>query len=124
MSTFTLPSTEWLCSPLGRVEGGVIAMLADSAIASSIQTTLPARTSYASIDLKVTFIRPVSPDGRELSARATVIHRGKTLATASAEVLNADGKQVATAVGSAMIFADRTPTLGRLVEPADEPLDE
>jgi uncharacterized protein (TIGR00369 family) len=95
-------------------------MLADSAIASSIQTTLPARTSYATIDLKVTFIRPVSPDGRDLTARATVIHRGKTLATASAEVLNADGKQVATAVGSAMIFADRTQTLGRLMTPADE----
>jgi uncharacterized protein (TIGR00369 family) len=107
---------------LGRVEGGVIAMLADSAIASSIQATLPARTSYATIDLKVTFIRPVSPDGRDLTAHATVIHRGRTLATASAEVLNADGKQVATAVGSAMIFADRTQTLGRLVEPADEPL--
>jgi len=123
-ATFRLPSTEWLCSPLGRVEGGVIAMLADSAIASSIQTTLPAHTSYATIDLKVTFIRPVSPDGRDLTARATVIHRGKTLATASGEVLNADGKQVATAVGSAMIFADRTPTLGRLVEPADEPPTE
>jgi uncharacterized protein (TIGR00369 family) len=119
-ATFKLPSSEWLCSPLGRVEGGVIAMLADSAIASSIQTTLPARTSYATIDLKVTFIRPVSPDGRDLTARATVIHRGKTLATASAEVVNADGKQVATAVGSAMIFADRTQTLGRLTTPADE----
>jgi uncharacterized protein (TIGR00369 family) len=119
-ATFRLPSSEWLCSPLGRVEGGVIAMLADSAIASSIQTTLPARTSYASIDLKVTFIRPVMPDGRDLIARAGVIHRGKTLATASAEVVNADGKQVATAVGSAMIFADRTQTLGRLTTPADE----
>jgi uncharacterized protein (TIGR00369 family) len=119
-ATFRLPSTEWLCSPLGRVEGGVIAMLADSAIASSIQTTLPARTSYASIDLKVTFIRPVMPDGRDLVARANVIHRGKTLATASGEVVNADGKQVATAVGSAMIFADRTQTLGRLTTPADE----
>jgi len=121
-AAFRLPATDWLCSPLGRVEGGVIAMIADSVIASSIQTTLPARTSYATIDLKVTFIRPVMPDGRDLVARAHVIHRGRTLATSSAEVLNADGKQVATAVGSAMIFADRTQTLGRLVEPADEPV--
>jgi uncharacterized protein (TIGR00369 family) len=116
---FKLPSSEWLCSPLGRVEGGFIAMVADSAIASSIHTTLPAKTAYASIDLKVTFIRPVMPDGRDLVARASVIHRGKTLATASCIVENADGKQVATAVGSAMIFADRTPTLE--AAPADEP---
>jgi uncharacterized protein (TIGR00369 family) len=121
-ATFRLPSTEWLCSPLGRVEGGVIAMIADSAIASSIQTTLPRKTAYASIDLKVTFIRPVNPDGRDLVARAHVIHRGKTLATASCIVENADGKQVATAVGSAMIFADRTPTLEPMA-PVDEPAE-
>jgi len=119
-AAFKLPCSEWLCSPLGRVEGGVIAMIADSAIASSIHTTLPARTTYATIDLKVKFIRPVMPDGRDLVSRARVIHRGKTLATASAIVENADGKQVATAVGSAMIFADRTPTL-EMVVPVDEP---
>ena len=118
-----LPATEWLCSPLGRVEGGVIAMLADSAIASSIQSTLPPKTAYASIDLKVTFIRPVAPDGRDLVARARVIHRGRTLATSSAVLENADGKQVATAVGSAMIFADRTPTLEHMA-PVDEPAAE
>lgn len=119
-ATFRLPATEWLCSPLGRVEGGMIAMIADSAIASAVQSTLPKRTSYASIDLKVTFVRPVMPDGRDLFARARVIHRGKTLATASAEVVNADGKQVANAIGSAMILPGRTPTLGQWATPADE----
>ena len=98
-------------------------MLADSAIASSIQSTLPPKTAYASIDLKVTFIRPVAPDGRDLVARARVIHRGRTLATSSAVLENADGKQVATAVGSAMIFADRTPTLEHMA-PVDEPAAE
>ena len=29
-AVFTLPCHEWLCSPLQTVEGGVIAMLADS----------------------------------------------------------------------------------------------
>jgi len=52
-ATFVLPATRWLCSPLARVEGGVIAMLADGALASAIQTTLPAGTALAMIDLKV-----------------------------------------------------------------------
>jgi len=41
-ATFALPATEWLCSPLRTVEGGVIAMLADAALAGAIQTTVPA----------------------------------------------------------------------------------
>jgi uncharacterized protein (TIGR00369 family) len=118
--TFVLPATEWLCSPLARVEGGFTAMLADAAIASSVQTTLPPRTAYASVDLKVTYFRPVFPDGRDLVARAEVTHRGSSLATAAAVVRNADGKAVASAVGSAMILPDRTPALDRPLVPEDE----
>ena len=122
--SFVLPATGWSCSPLARVEGGMIAMLADAAIASTIQTTLPAGTAFASVDLKVTFVRPVEPDGRELLARGSMINRGRTLATARAEVVNADGKQVANAVGSAMILPGRTASLDRPVAPAEEALPD
>jgi uncharacterized protein (TIGR00369 family) len=121
-STFAMPSSGWLCSPLGRVEGGFIAMLADAAMAGAVQSTVPAGTAYASVDLKVTFGRPVEPDGRDITATGTIVNRGRTLATARAEVTNADGKQVANAVGSAMILPDRSPSLGRAVAPAEEAL--
>ena len=42
-ATATLPASEWLCSPLGTVQGGVLAMLADTALACAMQTTVPAR---------------------------------------------------------------------------------
>jgi uncharacterized protein (TIGR00369 family) len=64
-ATFVLPASGWLCPPTGLVEGGMIALLADSAIQSAIQTTIPAATAMASIDLKVNFLRPAPPDGRE-----------------------------------------------------------
>jgi uncharacterized protein (TIGR00369 family) len=118
--TFALPATEWLCSPLGRVEGGAVAMVADAAIASAVQTTLPPATAYASVDLKVTFFRPAFPDGRDLVARAQVTHRGSTLATAAAIVSNADGKAVASAVGSVMILPGRSVSLDQPVVPEDE----
>ena len=110
-ATFVLPATRWLCSPLAKVEGGVIAMLADCALASAIQTTLPAGTALAMIDLKVNFLRPAAPDGRELVSRSTVVHRGRTMAVANAEVVNADGKAVALATGSAMILPGRPASL-------------
>jgi uncharacterized protein (TIGR00369 family) len=110
-ATFTMPCHEWLCSPLGTVEGGTIAMLADDALNAAIQTTVGAGAAIASIDLKVNYLRPVQPDGRELIARGHVRHAGRSLAVAEAEVVNADEKTVALATGSAMILPGRPAAL-------------
>jgi uncharacterized protein (TIGR00369 family) len=110
-ATFALPCHEWLCSPLGTVEGGVVAMAADSALISAIQTTASPGVALAAIDLKVNFLRPVLPDGREVLAHGRVRHAGRTLSIAEAEVVNADGKPVALATGSAMMLPDRPAAL-------------
>ncbi|HUR85993.1 MAG TPA: PaaI family thioesterase [Solirubrobacteraceae bacterium] len=110
-ATFTMPCHEWLCSPLGTIEGGTIAMLADGALVSAIQTMAPPNTAVAAIDLKVNFLRPVLPDGRELVARGRVRHAGRTICLGEADVLNADGKAVAVATGSAILLPGRAATL-------------
>jgi uncharacterized protein (TIGR00369 family) len=119
-STFVLPATHWLCSPLGRVEGGFVAMLADSAIGAAVQTTLPPAIAYASVDLKVTYHRPAFPDGRDLVARAEVTHRGASLASAMTVVRNAEGKPVASAVGSVLILPGRGVSLDQPAVPDEE----
>jgi uncharacterized protein (TIGR00369 family) len=107
-TTWTMPASEWLCSPVqGRLYGGAIAMLAGTAIDGTVQTTLPAGTAFAPVDLKVYFLRPVRPDGRDLVARGTVIHRGRSMAIGTSEVFDADGKKVAVATGSAVILPGR-----------------
>ena len=110
-ATFVMPATGWHTSPIATVEGGFIALLADSALACAVQTTLPAGTAYATIDLVVNFLRPVHPDGRDLTARGTVAHRGRSIAVANAEVTNAEGKRVARASGTAMILPGRPAAL-------------
>ena len=110
-ATIVLPATEWLCSPLGTVQGGVIAMLADTALACAIQTTVPAGAALAMVDLKVNYLRPVRPDGREVVCTGRVAHRGQTIAVATAEASSADGKHVALATGSAMILPGRPASL-------------
>jgi uncharacterized protein (TIGR00369 family) len=119
-STFVLPASEWLCSPLAKVEGGFIALLADTVIACAVQSTVPPRTSYAPLDLKVNFLRPVNPDGRDLTGRGTLIHRGRTMAVGRAELTDADDKPVAVAAGTAMILPDRPWHPDRPVVQADE----
>ena len=111
-ATFTMPCTEWLTSPLRTVQGGVTAMLADTAMQVAIQTITPAGTAIAGLDLKVNYLRPVMPDGRDLTARASVSHSGRRIAIAQARVDNADGKPVALATGSSMFLTDRPASLG------------
>jgi uncharacterized protein (TIGR00369 family) len=111
-TTWKMPATEWLCAPIqGRLYGGAIAMLAGTAIDGTVQTTLPAGTAFGPVDLKVYFLRPVSPDGRDLVARGTVIHRGRSMAIATSDVFDADGKKVAVATGSAVILPGRPATV-------------
>ncbi len=111
-TTWTMPASEWLCAPVqGRLYGGAIAMLAGTAIDGTVQTTLPAGTAFAPVDLKVYFLRPVAPDGRDLVARGTVIHRGRSMALGTSEVFDADGKKVAVATGSAVILPGRPATV-------------
>ena len=107
-ATFAMPASQWLCAPPpGRVAGGAVALLAETALSAAIQTTLPVRTALAPIDLKVNYLRPLASDGREATARGTVAHAGRRIVVAHAEVDDADGKAIALATGSAMILPGR-----------------
>ncbi len=113
-ATVVLPATEWLASPARTVQGGVIAMLADTAMLLAVQSTAPVGIAFAGLDLKVNYLRPVHPDGRELTARASVIHAGRTIVITRAEIENAEAKPVALATGSSMYLPDRPASLGEL----------
>jgi uncharacterized protein (TIGR00369 family) len=105
--TFTMPAHEWLTSPLRTIQGGATAMLAHAALATAVTSTLEAGEAYRPVDVKVNFLRPLLADGRDVVAEGIVTHRGKTLAVASADVLAADGKKIASATGSTMILPER-----------------
>lgn len=116
-----LPCSRWLSTSAGTIQGGFTAMLAEGALAAVVFSTAPAGTATAPLDLKVNYLRPVFSDGEELTARARVLHRGRTLAVAFAELTNAEGKSVALATGSSMYLPGRPASLGGAeYEPAGE----
>ena len=117
--TWHMPASGWLCSPLGLVEGGFLVYLADSACATASDTLTPAGTASAPIDVTVKFIRPVPPDGSTLTAVGRVVHHGRSISVANAEIRNADGKLVATALGSSLLLPGRT--FSKPVAVEDEP---
>lgn len=100
---FVLPASPWLASPTGNVHGGAIVLLADGALSGAMQTTIPAGAGLSMLDNKTYFIRPAVADGSVLSAKASVVRRGRTMAVARCELTNETGKAVAIGTGSAMI---------------------
>lgn len=123
-STWAMPASQWFCTGFGTFYGGITAHLLDGAINTAVTTTLPAGSSFGTLDLKVNFLRPVTPDGRDLVARAEVVHRGRTVAVTTAELQDADGKRVALATGSAMILPGVPWDAAKPTQTLDEAPDE
>jgi uncharacterized protein (TIGR00369 family) len=111
-ATFAMPASEWLCAPVrARVQGGAVALLAEAGFSGAIQTTVPARTALAPIDLKINYLRPLTADGALATATGRVLHGGRRVAVATAEVVDAARKPVAVATGSAMLLPGRAVAL-------------
>lgn len=105
--SFVLPASAWLASPAPVLYGGAIALLADAALSGAVMTINPAGGSFALLDLKLNFLRPVLPDGGLMTAVATLAHRGRTMAVATAELYHEEGKRIALASASAMLLPKR-----------------
>jgi uncharacterized protein (TIGR00369 family) len=106
-ATLAMPASLWFCTGFGTFYGGALTAFADAAINAAVTTTLPPRYSFGTLDLKANFLRPVTPDGRDLTADATVEQRGRTIAVSTVRVDDNDGKRVAMASGSALISEGR-----------------
>jgi len=104
---FTLSTVPDFANPLGTVHGGIAATMLDSAMGCAVHTTLPAGVGYTTLELKVNYIRSVATDGRTLTAEGTVIHAGRTTATAEGRVHDAAGNLIAHATTTCLIL--RTP---------------
>lgn len=84
----------------GTVHGGLISELADAAIGTAHSTLMAKGESFASIDLKVNFMRPVWQS--TLRAVATPIQQGRTISHYHCDILRDDDKLVATAISAVM----------------------
>jgi uncharacterized protein (TIGR00369 family) len=102
--TVLLDPQEFHYNPLGTVHGGVLSTLLDTAAACSVHSTLPAGVGYTSLDLNVKFLRPVTVTSGRLRCEGTVLQRGRRTALAEARLTDAEGRLVAHATSSCMIF--------------------
>jgi uncharacterized protein (TIGR00369 family) len=102
-AVFAFTPDESMVNPLGIVHGGPICTLLDSVIGCAVHTTLPAGVGYTSIDINVSFLRPPQL-GVELTAIGKVTKPGRRVAFGEGELRDPDGKLVAKATSSCLIF--------------------
>ena len=102
--TFECVPDESAYNPIGVVHGGLVCTLADTVVGCAVQTTLGSGATFTSIDLNVSYLRPVTLDSRVLRAVGTVTKPGKRVAYAAAEIRDGRDKVVATATSSLLII--------------------
>jgi uncharacterized protein (TIGR00369 family) len=91
-------------NPMGTVHGGWFATLLDSALGCSVHTKMPAGRGYTTAELSVNIVRALTPQVQRVRAAAQVIHCGRQLATAQAQLLGPDGTLYAHATTTCLVF--------------------
>jgi uncharacterized protein (TIGR00369 family) len=87
-----------LRQPSGVLHGGVTATLIDTAMAFAVRTYLTDTEPTATIDLTVHYLRPLVEGKASCTAR--VVRPGKRIFTVSADVVNEEGKLIATGIST------------------------
>ncbi|GGB99465.1 thioesterase [Oxalicibacterium flavum] len=84
----------------GTVHGGLLCELADAAIGTAHSTLMQEGESFASIDLKINFFRPVWTS--TLRAVARPVQSGQTITHYHCDIVRDDGKVAATVISAVM----------------------
>jgi len=100
-----LPFVEKLTHPLGIAHGGAIFSPADSAVAMALAGLVEQDEIYTTIEMKINYLKPFS--NGEITAEATIIHKGKNIAIGDVEVTNDRGRMIAKGIATYMIMKNR-----------------
>ena len=68
------------------------------------QTLLPAGAAYTTLELKANFVRPLTLDTGLVRCTGTIVHPGRTVATAEGRIVGADGKLYAHGTSTLLII--------------------
>jgi uncharacterized protein (TIGR00369 family) len=100
-----LKFSEKLTHPLGIAHGGAIFSPADSAIAMALAGLVGRDEIFTTIEMKINYLKPFNKG--EITAEATIIHKGKNIAIGDVEVINDRGHMIAKGLATYMIMKNR-----------------
>ena len=91
-------------NPAGTVHGGLAATMLDSCMGLAIQSTLEKGIGSTTLEFKISFVRPITPDTGLIRAEGTVISRGRRVGTAEGRVTDSKGRLLVHGTTTCLIF--------------------
>ena len=95
-----LPAGPQHANPMGALHGGVLCDIADAAMGIAYASTLADGQTFATIELKINFLKPVW--SAKLRAVGRLVKRGKTMGFVECDVTDDQGGLVARASSTCM----------------------
>jgi uncharacterized protein (TIGR00369 family) len=88
---FTVTPQAFHLNPMGMAHGGLACALLDTAMAVAVISMLPRGVGYVTLEIKVNFIKPMTPDRGELRAEGHALHVGSRTGTAEGKIVDQAG---------------------------------
>jgi len=107
LAVFECTPDESVYNPIGVVHGGLVCTLTDSAAGCAVQSSLEAGVAYTSIDINVTYLRPVSLVTGLIRASGRLTKPGRKVAYATVKITDRSGKLLAQATSSCLVMDNR-----------------
>lgn len=95
-----LPYRDEITNGSGTVHGGILAALADTAIAFALSTNFDGKMGFATSDLTIHFLRRARGD---VSARARIVKKGERVNVGEVEIVDDRGVEVARVLASFLL---------------------
>ncbi|MFQ5985932.1 MAG: PaaI family thioesterase [Thermoplasmata archaeon] len=97
-----MEANERHANPMGTLHGGIVCDIADAAMGLAYASTLEAGESFATLELKINFLRPFWTG--DLTAVGQVLHAGRSVGVMECDVEDGAGRLVARATSTCMIL--------------------
>jgi uncharacterized protein (TIGR00369 family) len=91
-------------NPAGTVHGGLAATMLDSCMGLAIQSTLAKGIGSTTLEFKISFVRPITPDTGPILAEGTVLSRSRRIGTAEGRVTDRQGRLLVHGTTTCLIF--------------------
>jgi uncharacterized protein (TIGR00369 family) len=91
-------------NPSGTVHGGVAATLLDSCMGLAIRSTLPKQFGSTTLEFKISFVRPITPETGAIKAEGVVLNCGRRIGTAEGRITDSKGQLLAHGTTTCLVF--------------------
>jgi uncharacterized protein (TIGR00369 family) len=96
--------TEAYLNPEGTVHGGFIATLLDTCMGLAIRSMIDQGMGSTTLELKISMLRPITPDSGPVRAEGSVLSCGRRVGAAEGRLTDRDGKLLAHGTTTCLVF--------------------